>query len=461
MEYLGKSNKKIIIVILCIIFLIIIGIICFLFLQRNNAQGENTVSQQSANGTVENTAPETFEEVNSYNIYYTIKGILNNYITMVREANGDEYIDFGRLQQSRDEATAGLVEDSVNSIYNMFDRSYIEENNITKESISTLAQQYRQQGDYSRNVVYDLKINEMYVADISTDMDFILVNFAINSIEDNMLIKLDFANNTFSMFGKEYLEDKGYNKDTEISSIEISTNDIESNNYNNFDLVNTDDKYVINQYFSEYQTKLLNNTDSAYELLDKDYRENKYENPKAFSQYVEANYEALQNTYLTKYQINKFDEYKEYVCLDENNNYYIFIEKSMTNYSVILDTYTVDLKDFTDKYNPADISTKVGMNVEKVVEAINDKDYRYVYKKLDETFRNNNFGSLDNFTTYMNENFYENNEMEYLEFSEEGDTYIYSARVKNTQEEDSEGKEITIIMRLLEGTDFVMSFSME
>lgn len=461
MENSGNLNKKMIIIILCIILLIIIGIIYFLFLQRNNANGENTVSQQSTNGTAENTAPETFEEVNSYNIYYTVKGILNNYITMIREANGDEYIDFGRLQQSRDEAIAGLVEDSVNSIYNMFDSSYIKENNITEESISTLAQQYRQQGDYSRNVVYDLKINEMYVADISTEMDFILVNFEINSIEDNMLIKLDFVNNTYSMFGKEYLKDKGYNKDTDISEIEINTDSIESNNYNSFNLVNTDDKYVINQYFSEYQTKLLNNSNSAYELLDQEYRENKYENPQEFNQYVEENYEALQNTYLTKYQINQFDEYKEYVCLDANNNYYIFIEKSMSDYSVILDTYTVDLKDFTDKYNPADISTKVGMNVEKVVEAINDKDYRYVYNKLDETFRNNNFGSLDNFTTYMNENFYENNEMEYLEFSEEGDTYIYSARVKNTQEENSEGKEITIIMRLLEGTDFVMSFSME
>lgn len=461
MENLRNSNKKMIIIILCIIFLIIIVIICFLFLQRNNANGENTVSQQSTNGTAENTTPETFEEINSYNMYYTVKGILNNYITMIKEANGDEYIDFGRLQQSRDEAVAALVDESVNAIYNMFDGSYVEENNIAEDDISNLAQQYRQQGDYSRNVVYDLKINEMYVADISTDMDFILVNFAINGIEDNMLIKLDFANNTFSIFGKEYLEDKGYNKDTEISSIEISTNDIESNNYNSFDLVNTDDKYVINQYFSEYQTKLLNNTDSAYELLDQEYRENKYENPEEFSQYVETNYETLQNTYLTKYQINQFDEYKEYVCLDANNNYYIFIEKSMTDYSVILDTYTVDLKDFTDKYNSADVSTKVGMNVEKVIEAINDKDYRYVYNKLDETFRNNNFGSLDNFNTYMNENFYENNEMEYLEFSEEGDTYIYSARVKNTQEENSEGREITIIMRLLEGTDFVMSFSME
>ena len=291
-------------------------------------------------------------------------------------------------------------------------------------------------------------------------MDFILVNFAINSIEDTMLIKIDFVNSTYSIFGKEYLEDKGYNKDTEISNLEISTDSIESNNYNSFNLVNTDDKYVINQYFSEYQTKLLNNTDSAYELLDKDYREKKYEDSQEFNQYVEENYEALQNAYLTKYQINQFDEYKEYVCLDENNNYYIFIERSLTDYEVILDTYTVDLKDFTDKYNSADIPTKVGMNVEKVVEAINDKDYRYVYNQLDETFRNNNFGSLDTFNTYMNENFYSNNEMEYLEFSEEGDTYIYGAKVKNAQE-DSDGKDITIIMKLLEGTDFVMSFSME
>lgn len=460
MKNLGNSNKKMIIILLLIIFFIMIGIIGVLLFQKNDEETENMNSSQNTNEIMETSTPQKFKQVDSYNIYYTVKGILNNYIAMIKEANGDEYIEFGRLQQSRDEAIAGLVDESVSSIYNMFDSDYIQQSGITEESISTLAEQFKQQGDYSRNVVYDLKISDMYVADISTDIDFILVNFAINDIEENMLIKLDFANNTYSMFGKEYLEDKGYNKDTEISNLEISTNSIESNNYNSFDLVNTDDKYIINQYFSEYQTKLLNNIDSAYELLDKDYKENKYENPQEFSQYVEENYEALQNTYLTKYQINEFDEYKEYVCLDENNNYYIFIEKSMTDYSVILDTYTVDLKDFTDKYNLADISTKVGMNVEKVVEAINDKDYRYVYNKLDETFRNNNFGSLDNFSTYMNDNFYENNEIEYLEFSEEGDTYIYGAKVKNTQE-DSEGKEITIIMKLLEGTNFVMSFSIE
>lgn len=443
--------------ILLIIFFIIIGIVYFLFFQKDD---KDIKTEKNENETIEENSLETFKEIDSYNKYYTVKAILNNYINMLREVNGDEYIDFGRLQQSQDEAIELLISDSVNALYNMFDDDYVKEYNITEESIATLAQQYRQQGDYSENIIYNLKIDEMYIANISTDIDFILVKFYINNVEDNMLIKLDFANNTYSIFGKEYVEKKGYNKDTKVASIEIEASNIENNDYNKFDFINTDDKYIINQYFSEYQTKLLNNQEYAYELLDKEYRQNKYETFEEFSKYVEDNYETLQNTYLTKYQIKQFDEYKEYVCLDENNNYYIFIERSMTDYNVILDTYTVDLKDFTDKYNSADIPTKVGMNIEKIVEAINDKDYRYVYNKLDETFRNNNFGSLDNFTTYMNENFYENNEMEYTKFSEEGDTYIYNAKIKNTQE-DTESKEITIIMKLLEETNFVMSFNIE
>lgn len=461
MENLGNSNKKMIIIILCIIFLIIIGIICLIFFQKNNEELENIELDQYTDEDIKNSWKQTFEEVESYDIYYSIKNILNNYVTRIKEVNGDQYIDFGRLQQLRDEAISSLKEESITSIYNMFDSQYIEESNVTEETVRTLAQKYMQQGDYSQNITYDLQIQQMYVADVSTQMSFVLVDFMINETEDSMIIKLDLENSTYSVFGQEYLYKKGYDENTEVANMDINQNAITSNDYNQFDFVNTNDKYVINQYFSEYQTELLTNIEGAYNLLDKDFRENKYENYQEFETYVQEKYDILQNMYLDKYLINQFDEYKEYVCLDENNNYYIFIERSLTDYSVVLDTYTIDLKDFTDKYNSADESTKVGMNVEKVIEAINDKDYRYVYNKLDETFRNNNFGNLENFSIYMNENFYENNEMEYLEFSEEGDIYIYNAKLKNTQEEDSEKKDITIIMKLLEGTDFVMSFSME
>ena len=461
MNFFQRISKKILIIIIAIVFLLIVGVLALIYFQKNNEELVNIDLHEHSDEEISNIWSESFEEIDSYNIYYTVKGILNNYISMIEGANGDQYIDFDRLEQSRDEIIVELVKDSVKSIYNMFDNGYKEENNITEEKISNLVQKYKQQGDYSTNVKYDLKIKEMYLAEISADIDFIIVNFEINGIEDNMLIKLDFQNSTFSIFGREYLEARGYNKDTKIANMDIDQNRIEENDYNSFDLINTDDKYIVNEYFSEYKAKLLNNTNLAYEILNEDYRKNKYENFEEFNQYVENNYESLQNAYLTKYQINQFDEYKEYVCLDDNNNYYIFIEKSLNDYNVILDTYTVDLKEFIDKYNSSDIPTKVGMNVEKAIEAINDKDYRYVYNKLDETFRNNNFGNLDNFTLYMSQNFYEQNEMEYLEFSEEGGTYIYIAKVKNKQEDESEGKEITIVMKLLEGTDFVMSFSME
>ena len=461
MEYLGKINKKVLITIMIILLLIIIGILCLIIFQKNNKELENIDLHQHTDEEMANAWKQTFEEVESYDIYYTVRGILNNYITMIKEANGDEYFDFERLEQPRNETISELEEDSINSIYNMFDKRYIEECNINEQTIRTLAEQYRQEGDYSENVIYDLKIEKMYVADISTQISFVLVNFSINGIDDSMLIKLDLENSTYSMFGQEYLKDKGYDENTEVTNMEIDKNSIISNDYNNFDFINADDKYIINEYFSEYQTELLSNIDTAYALLDQEYKEKKYENPQEFREYVEENYDTLQNMYLKRYLINQFDEYKEYVCLDENNHYYIFIERSLTDYSVILDTYTIDLKDFTDKYNASDIPTKVGMNVEKVISAINDKDYRYVYNKLDETYRNNNFGSLDNFRAYIEENFYENNEMEYLEFSEEGETYIYGAKIKNAQEENSDGKEITIVMQLLEGTDFVMSFSMQ
>lgn len=460
----SKINKKVIIIIMLIILICIIGILAWLLSMNGDTEQEsaniveNTITQNTREETV---SQPTFEEVDDYDTYYTVRGILNNYITTIQSANGDEYIDFGRLEESREEAIESLVEEATTTLYNIFDSEYRDENNITEESIQNLIQQYTQQGDYSQNITYFLNISEMYVADMTTDIQCILVTFSINDIEETMIIKLDLENNTYSMFGQEYVEEHGYNSDTKIADIDIDTNSIEDNNYNYFNSVSTNDQYLINQYFSEYQSAVLNNVDNAYLMLDEEYSETKYENAEEFYTYIEENYEELQNAYLTKYQVNQFEDFKEYVGIDNNNHYYIFIEKSLTDYEVILDTYTIDLKDFTDQYETADISTKVGLNVEKVIDAINDGDYRYVYNKLDETFKNNNYASLDEFTAYMSENFYENNEIEYLEFSEEGTTYIYTANIINADDENSEEKSFTIIMQLLEGTNFVMSFSIE
>ena len=101
------------------------------------------------------------------------------------------------------------------------------------------------------------------------------------------------------------------------------------------------------------------------------------------------------------------------------------------------------------------------MNIEKIISALNDKDYGYVYNKLDEKFKNNKFNNIDSFKEYMNNVVFDSNKAEYLNFSEEGNTYIYNIKIKSANEEVNESKSVTIIMKLLEGTDFVMSFNVE
>lgn len=96
------------------------------------------------------------------------------------------------------------------------------------------------------------------------------------------------------------------------------------------------------------------------------------------------------------------------------------------------------------------------MNLEKVIEAINEQDYNYVYNKLNETFRKNNFSTLEKFEKYIKENFYEENEATYLNFNEISETYTYSVIIKDKK--TSKTKTKNFVMQLGAGTNFEMSF---
>mgnify|MGYP000081844256 CR=1 FL=1 len=57
----------------------------------------------------------------------------------------------------------------------------------------------------------------------------------------------------------------------------------------------------------------------------------------------------------------------------------------------ILEEKLYFIKDeFIEKYNSANEKTKVGLNIQKVFDAINNEDYEYVYNKLDNTFKQTN-----------------------------------------------------------------------
>ena len=111
------------------------------------------------------------------------------------------------------------------------------------------------------------------------------------------------------------------------------------------------------------------------------------------------------------------------------------------NYTVKFDTYTINTEEFNNKYDNGSEQLKVGMNLEKVFQALNRKDYDYIYGKLDSTFKQNNFKTLEDFEKFAKENFNDINKFEYGKFQEQSGVYIYEILISDAQEKVTDDKE--------------------
>lgn len=182
--------------------------------------------------------------------------------------------------------------------------------------------------------------------------------------------------------------------------------------------------------------------------------EDKFENEEDYRKYFEEKYYAGFNKYIVK----QMDDYTQYICTDYNDNYYVFNVYPDFSYVVMLDTYTLDLPQFIEKYNSASIQEKIVMNIDRFFKALNVKDYNFSYNCLAESFKNNKYNDISKFEKVIAENLFDNNKVEYGQFRNEGETYIYDIIVRNS-ENSAQIKKMQIIIKLDEGTGFKMSFN--
>lgn len=243
-----------------------------------------------------------------------------------------------------------------------------------------------------------------------------------------------------------------------INSIEEKP-EIEKYEYNQYMTKVIEDQDMTNIYFNNYKYYLIYHPEEAYNLLDKEYREKKYGDFQTYKNYIDQNIEQIFNSSIESFTVSNWSDGKQYIVTDKNGKYYIFRENVVMDYTVILDTYTIDLPQFIEKYNSSSDAEKVLLNIQKIFSAINDEDYNYVYNKLDTTFKQNNFPTLDSFETYIKQNFYENNSIGYSNYKTSGDLHIYEISITDKDNEANPTVTKNFIMQLKDGTDFVMSFN--
>ena len=452
-----KINKKRILgLIICIIIIIVVLIV--LIIRFSNKKENDPILQTERDeylyyeenpGQVVNGRKPTRTRV--INLYYTIEECVKNYLTMVK--NNDTEVVLSYLNED-----------------------FVKNNGISENNIFNIIKKYDNNDLYTTMDMYELNGSTYFKYYIKGKINKNYIYFVVDT---------DTTNQTFDIFP---ISEEVYNQDIEkvVQTEESQEKSISKKTYNFYKSRTFSDEDLCRLYYTNYIKLMLTDTEEAYKMLNEDYKKLKFGSIDNFNKYIQANKKVYESIYkvetvdstsykthadyynfiqsnsqfqMKSFAVNNYDEYTQCLCGNITASNYIFNVKYPGEYEAFLDSYTIDIPVFTEKYNNSTNENKVALNLEKIRGAINTKDYRYVYEKLDETFRNKNFGSLQKFTEYMQNNFFEYNDFGYKEIKQEGKVYTASFEVNNTLNKEMYADSYNVIMRLDEDNKFVFSFS--
>ncbi len=424
--------KKIIIILMIIIVIIIITILILI----NNEGGLFKMEAEDEDLIL--YSENAVKKVTSDTDFYTVSNCVQQYLDLVNDRS---------IYMSEEE----FLEIYNDSLYNILSKEYIDKNNIQINNIDKYID------EITEKVIYvPLSINAMQQN--KNLVTYIAYGF-IQDINSNYkrelytIINLDSLNSTFSV---EPILD---NNIKEIKIEKYQQGEILKNEDNEFKYQRINAEYLSSQYLNIYKKTILARPDIAYEHLEKEYRDAKFNNIEEFKQYIDNNRNGINSARLEKYSVIRYIDYIEYICIDQNNKYYIFRQDKDNNYTVMLDNYTVDIAQFTEQYNNANYEVRCSLNIEKIRQALNNMDYKYIYNKLADNFKEQYFKNQSSFEQYVKSNFFRNNIMSYSKVDIQNNNYIFTVLITDADNIEKNAIEKTIVVQLKEGTDFVFSFS--
>ena len=422
----NKSLEILIAIIAIVVVIIIVIILIILGIDNNNANTSNiNILTEEQWGD----APISFEKKKLMNttVFCTIEDCINNYFDLVEQ--GD-----------------------TTKVYNLLDKEYISSNSITVANVLNYVD-YLNDGD----TFIAININEsrndniyIYIVEgVKDDGEYLNNLYYIVKFDDNYL--------TYSITP---LYANNYSNIEEISAINSETV-IEANGFNKYTYNRIKDKDLLTKYMNYFIKLMESNPQKAYNMLDSEYKNSRFEDFNDFVDYINLTKKIYNQFYIQAYNVEKNNDSTEFIFNNTYNMYYKILATGPMEFTVLLDDYTIETEEFKTKYENADLQTRATTNVDKVMKMINSKDYSALYNLLDETYKANNFATIDSFIQYINTAFYNANYYTISNISEQGPYYLVTVTCKEKASTSANTKENRIIISLGEGTNFTMSFAIE
>lgn len=436
---------KRIVIILTLLMLIIVSIIIVLLVKNKDNVQEIIDSAEGDEGEQIQYNVTQIEDVQDKEKFFTVENCINTYLDILNINNSSYFT----VDENGNEIKIMKDEEINQNIIDILSKKYVSQNNITTKNISQKIETFKEDLLFTpieMKMIAEEKIENYLVHGILANMDNKYIKdiyVIVNLNKEDRIFSITPINEEHDNIGEIKFE---YNDET------ITQND--NNSYMQQVLTYEE---IAKKYFQICKNLLIVKPEIIYDKLEKEYKEVKFKTYEEFEQYLQDRQNEIKTNRLVEYNIDDKSEITTMTLRDQYENMYMINEEYIMKFDLKLDNYTILEGSILDKYNKGNEQAKTGVNIERVLEAINHRDYQFVYNNLNETFRNNNFNDINKFKKYIQTKFYANSDIEYLKYTTEGNSHIFNVNVKDTTNEANVNN-LNIIVQLNEGTNFEMAF---
>ena len=443
-----KSTKKLMIIILIFIILIMTFlIIIYINIKKKSENINNNGIIADLDVDFERLKNENqIKEVTSYPIFSTVNKCITTYLNTI---NINNYMYFKKTENGNYEKAVTQQEINAETL-KLLDKDFIDENGLTSENLDKNI-------DFLGAEVYFIPV-EMQIIQ-TRSMDKVAVRGYLTSVdiqpvkEVYYVVNMDVNHYTFSIQPLANFN----NTEKLLTTVDFN---IEENDMNAYEDIVLDNEELSEEHIEIFTKLSIAYPEISYDYLDEEYKQKRFPTLEEYKQYIINNKDRLRSTELYKYLVTYENEYTQFACIDKNGYNFVFKDSGVMNYKVILDSYTVEVKELTGTYSSLSNKGKVSMNVATFFEMINTGDYKAEYSVIVDEFKNTNFPTLASFENYVKTNFFKYNNIVYGAYSDQiSGIYTYEIQLQDQTKKDADAKNINIVMQLLENNEYKLSFS--